>query len=283
MTPKYDPYDIWTMSVDPEIPYRKVLELVYHSGLSKSDRTNTGTRSIFSPPPMKFNLQYWFPLLTSKRVPWKSLVAETLWYLQGRNDLKSLRDDGCTWWDEWELEDGTIGKGYGYQLRHWTCTDGTEFDQLNWIINEIKTNPDSRRLLWTNWNAGEVDEMALPPCHGVVSQFYVQPDGVLDLAMYQRSGDMFLGVPTNISMYSLICHIVAAVTGLKPGTLTLTLGDAHIYNNHITQVEEFLGRSPRTPPTLTVDALDSVDAYRPENIHLEGYNPLPSIKAPVAV
>lgn len=270
-----------------ESSYRFLLTHVLANGEDRMDRTGVGIRSMFAPPPMKFYLHNdRFPLLTSKKVPWKSVLAETLWFAQGRNDLESLRADGCTWWDSWEKADGTIGPGYGEALRHWTNRYGVEVDQLSRIIKSLKEDPNSRRHVMTMWNAGEIDDMALPPCHGALIQFYVGRGGTsLSCQVNIRSSDMFLGLPTNIAGYALLTRMVAHVTGYKANSLTVVLGDAHIYSNHKDAVEELLSRDGYPEqPTLTIDSsVKDIDLMRPEHFTLNNYNPLPAIKAPVAV
>lgn len=247
--------------------------------------------SVFHPDPIVVDPSYGFPLLHTKFVPFKSILAETLWFLQGRTDLESLRADGCTWWDEWALPDDTVGRAYGAQMRHWKKPDGTEQDQLDWVINEIKANPNSRRLVMTMWNAGELDDMALPPCHGALIQFYVrkgkQRVPKLDLMVYIRSSDMFLGLPTNIPSYSLVQRMVAQVTDLEVGELTIQLGDAHIYLNHEEQVRTLLSRWEDTlpaGPTLEIDpSVKNIDDFRMEHFTLRNYHPMGRLPAPVAV
>lgn len=271
-----------------ERAYLVLMDDILASGDSKEDRTGVGTFSKFMPPPLKFwNVDTYFPLMTTKKMAWKSILAETLWFVQGRYDLESLRADGCHWWDDWEREDGTLGRVYGAQLRHWLRPDGTEFDQLAWVINEIKTNPRSRRLVMTMWNAGELDNMALPPCHGALIQFYAREEGsrkMLDLMVHIRSSDVFLGLPTNIAGYALLLKMVGHVTGREADILTVSLGDAHVYKNHVAAV---LTQTPRTPapfPQVIIDpTITNIDDLRPEHFTLEHYNPQPKISAPIAV
>lgn len=279
-----------------ESQYLALVELIRNNGEPRPDRTGTGVASVFSPAPIRVPLQYregsnsvLFPLLETKRVPWKSVVAETLWFLQGRTDLESLREDGCTWWDEWELPDGTIGRGYGHQLRYWENRKGEVTDQLSDLIDGLKNDPYSRRHVMTMWNPGELDEMALPPCHGVYIQFY-SSGNALDCYVQIRSSDVFLGLPTNIPSYALVLSLVAQVSGHTPRQLTVALGDAHIYNNHVEQVDTMLGRreevSKRTSdfPRLFIDpSVKNIDDFRMYHFEVEGYHPLPTIPAPVAV
>lgn len=269
--------------------YLALMSAVLRYGERRGDRTGTGTFSWFSPDPLTYtDVGNRFPLVTTKKMAWKSILAETLWFVQGRYDLESLRADGCSWWDDWEREDGTLGRVYGAQLRHWIRPDGTEVDQLAWIINEIKTNPTSRRLVATMWNAGELDNMALPPCHGALIQFYVSqpgtPRAMLNLSVDIRSSDMFLGLPTNVAGYALLLRMVAQVTGLTAGNLKVRLGDAHVYLNHTDQVKEQAGRIPYPEPTLIIDpSITNIDDFRPEHFSLEGYRNHPKIQAAISV
>lgn len=266
--------------------YAKLLRTIQEEGSYRKDRTGVGTMSIFSEH-VTFDLREEFPILLAKRVHWKSVVGELLWFISGDTRVKSLRDMGVTIWDEWEKEDGTIGPGYGASWRSWETKDGEFIDQLGEVIDQIKNNPTSRRLVVNAWNVGELKNMALPPCH-MFFQFYVV-DGWLDLQMYQRSADAFLGVPFNISSYALLLAMVAQVTGLKPRKLHMTFGDLHIYSNHEYAVDTYLERiETRTYlgklPTLKLNpAIESIDDFTLEDIELENYNPLPTIKAPVAV
>lgn len=271
-----------------EREYLVLMDSIRASGDPKEDRTGVGTFSKFMPPPLKFrDVDTYFPLMTTKKMAWKSILAETLWFVQGRTDLASLRADGCTWWDEWALEDDSIGRGYGAQLRHWLRPDGTEFDQLAWVINEIKTNPRSRRLVMTMWNAGELDNMALPPCHGALIQFYAWEKGdrkMLDLMVHIRSSDTFLGLPTNIAGYALLLKMVGHVTGREADTLTVSLGDAHVYKNHVDAVRTQAEREPFTFPELVIDpSVRDIDDFRPEHFELKHYQFHPKISAPIAV
>lgn len=274
-----------------EHQYMSLLSRVRAEGTYAADRTGVGTKSLFYPEPLDLdNSSVMLPLLTSKFVPFKSILAETLWFVQGRTDLASLRADGCKWWDEWAMEDDSIGRGYGAQLRHWIKPDGTEHDQLAWVINEIKTNPKSRRLVMTMWNAGELDNMALPPCHGAMIQFYVNQSGPkeeLDMMVYIRSSDIFLGLPTNIPSYALVQKMVAQVTGYRSGRLVVQLGDAHVYSNHMAQTKELLDRwEDRMPPLPRLDidpSVTDIDDFKMEHFTLSNYTHMGKISAPVAV
>lgn len=271
-----------------EREYLALMESILASGDSKEDRTGVGTFSKFTPPPLKFrNVDTYFPLMTTKKMSWKWILAETLWFVQGRYDLESLRADGCHWWDDWEREDGTLGRVYGAQLRHWLRPDGTEFDQLAWVINEIKTNPRSRRLVMTMWNAGELDNMALPPCHGALIQFYAKEKGdrkMLDLMVHIRSSDTFLGLPTNIAGYALLLKMVGHVTGREADSLTVSLGDAHVYKNHVDAVRTQTERTPFAFPEVVIDpSVRDIDDFRPEHFELKHYQSHPKISAPIAV
>jgi len=256
---------------------REVLE----TGPGKSDRTGTGTRSVFGRQ-LRFDLAAGFPLVTTKKLHLKSIVHELLWFLQGSTNIGYLRDNGVRIWDEWADEDGDLGPIYGHQWRSWPAPNGTSIDQIAWLINEIKTNPTSRRLIVSAWNAAAIDEMALPPCH-TMFQFYVR-DGRLSCQLYQRSADIFLGVPFNIASYALLTLMVAQVTGNEPGDFVHTLGDAHLYNNHLEQAAEQLSRAPRSLPTMTLnpDVVD-IDGFTFDDFMLSDYDPHPHIKAVVAV
>lgn len=263
--------------------YEELLADVMANGLDKTDRTGTGTRSVFGRQ-MRFDLSQGFPLITTKKVHFTSVVAELLWMLSGSTRVQDLRDLGCTIWDEWELNDGTIGPGYGKQWRSWDASDlfySTQVDQIAQVIESIKENPDSRRHIVSAWNVAEIDEMALPPCH-LLFQFYVRGDK-LDLQLYQRSADLFLGVPFNIASYALLLTMVAHQTGYVPGEFIHTIGDAHVYHNHFEQVEEQLSRAPRPFPTLVTFHESDIDSYVPDCFVLCDYDPHPAIKAPVAV
>ena len=247
----------------------------------KEDRTGTGTQSVFGYQ-MRFNLADGFPLLTTKKVHLKSIIYELLWFIAGDTNVKYLQDHGVTIWDEWADENGDLGPVYGHQWRSWPTPDGRTIDQLSQVIDLIKNNPDSRRMLVTAWNPGEVDKMALPPCH-CLFQFYVA-DGKLSCQLYQRSADVFLGVPFNIASYALLTLMIAQVCGLQPGEFIHTTGDTHIYRNHFDQVALQLSREPRKLPVMKLNPnVKSIFDFKYEDFTLEGYDPWPAIKAPVAV
>jgi thymidylate synthase len=262
-------------------PYLDLLTRILDEGVEKSDRTGTGTRSVFGHQ-MRFALQDGFPLVTTKKVHTRSVFAELLWFLRGDTNVKWLQDRGVTIWDEWADADGDLGPIYGYQWRSWPTPDGRHVDQIAQVVDQIRTNPDSRRHVVSAWNVADVPDMALAPCH-TMFQFYVA-DGRLSCQLYQRSGDVFLGVPFNIASYALLTHMVAQVTGLEVGDFVHTLGDAHLYLNHLDQARLQLTRAPRPLPTLRLDlAVDALDAFDLEHIELLGYDPHPGIKAPIAV
>ncbi|HJO03337.1 MAG TPA: thymidylate synthase [Acidobacteriota bacterium] len=262
-------------------PYLDLMRTVLESGAPTSDRTGTGTRSIFGPQ-MRFDLSDGFPLITTKRVHMKSIIHELLWFLRGESNVRYLQDHGVSIWDEWADGRGELGPVYGVQWRSWPTAGGGSIDQIAWVVNEIRTNPTSRRLLVSAWNVGEIDSMALPPCH-TLFQFYVRHDS-LSCQLYQRSADIFLGLPFNIASYALLTHMVAQVTGLRPGHLVLTLGDAHLYANHVEQARHQLSRAPRRLPTMRLaTAAADIDAFRFEDFELLDYDPHPHIKASVAV
>jgi len=264
-----------------ERQYLDLLAEVLEHGARKSDRTGTGTRSVFGRQ-LRFSLEPTFPLLTTKKLHLKSIIYELLWFLRGDTNVKWLQERGVTIWDEWADENGNLGPVYGYQWRHWRTPDGREIDQIHNLIGSLKTKPDSRRHIVSAWNPADVDKMALPPCHALF-QFYVA-NGRLSCQMYQRSADLFLGVPFNIASYAALTLMVAQVTDLKPGEFVLTLGDAHIYLNHLDQVREQLTRSPRPFPKLKLNpAVKELLEFRYEDFTLEGYDPHPAIKAPIAV
>ena len=247
----------------------------------KEDRTGTGTQSVFGYQ-MRFNLADGFPLLTTKKVHLKSIIHELLWFISGDTNIKYLRENGVTIWDEWADENGNLGPVYGHQWRSWPSPNGEAIDQLSNVINLIQHNPDSRRMLVTAWNPGEIDKMALPPCH-CLFQFYVA-NGKLSCQLYQRSADVFLGVPFNIASYALLTMMIAQVSGLEPGEFIHTTGDTHIYKNHFDQVALQLSREPRKLPTMHINPeVKSIFDFRYEDFTLEGYDPWPAIKAPVAV
>ena len=262
--------------------YLDLLHHVRHQGARKSDRTGTGTLSVFGYQ-MRFDLGRDFPVLTTKKLHLKSIIHELLWFLRGESNVGYLRDHGVTIWDEWADEDGELGPVYGVQWRSWPAADGTAIDQISAVIEQIRANPDSRRLIVSAWNPGEIDKMALAPCHAFF-QFYVN-DGALSCQLYQRSADIFLGVPFNIASYSLLTLMMAQVTGLKPGEFVHTLGDAHLYLNHLQQADEQLTRKPLLPPPqmkINPDVND-IFGFRYEDFELVGYQAHPSIPAPIAI
>jgi len=263
---------------------RQYLDLLNHvlaHGTAKDDRTGTGTLSVFGYQ-MRFDLQAGFPLLTTKKVHLKSILHELLWFLKGDTNIQYLKDNGVSIWDEWADANGDLGPIYGYQWRSWPAADGRHIDQISEVLETLKNNPDSRRILVSAWNVGELPNMRLPPCHALF-QFYVA-DGKLSCQLYQRSADLFLGVPFNIASYALLTLMMARATGLKPGDFVHTLGDAHIYRNHLEQVNLQLSREPRALPTLRLNpAVADLFAFKYDDFTLEGYDPHPGIKAPVAV
>ena len=262
-------------------PYLDLMRHVLEHGTDKSDRTGTGTRSVFGYQ-MRFNLQDGFPLLTTKKLHLRSIIHELLWFLRGDTNIKYLRDNNVTIWDEWADENGDLGPVYGYQWRSWPTPDGGSIDQIANLIEQIKRNPDSRRLIVSAWNPALVDEMALPPCHAMF-QFYVAA-GKLSCQLYQRSADIFLGVPFNIASYALLTMMLAQVCGLQAGEFVHTLGDAHLYSNHFEQARLQLTREPRPLPSMTLNpAVDNLFDFKYEDFELSGYNPHPHIKAAVAV
>ncbi|MFK8250283.1 thymidylate synthase [Ancylobacter terrae] len=261
--------------------YHELLERILREGVAKSDRTGTGTLSLFGHQ-MRFDLAEGFPLVTTKRLHIRSIVHELLWFLAGDTNIAYLKRNGVSIWDEWADANGDLGPVYGHQWRSWPDGRGGVIDQIADVVAQIRRNPDSRRLIVSAWNPADVPDMALPPCH-CLFQFYVL-EGRLSCQLYQRSADSFLGVPFNIASYALLTHMVAQVTGLKPGDFVHTLGDAHLYVNHLEQVHEQLSRSPRALPVLQLNpAVDDLFAFRFEDIAVEGYDPHPAIKAPVAV
>lgn len=261
--------------------YHDLMRHVLQHGHKKEDRTGTGTLSVFGYQ-MRFDLAEGFPLLTTKKVHLKSIIHELLWFLQGSTNIAYLKENGVTIWDEWADEHGNLGPVYGYQWRNWPKPDGSHIDQITQVVNAIKKNPDSRRLIVSAWNVADVDQMKLPPCHAFF-QFYVA-DGKLSCQLYQRSADIFLGVPFNIASYALLTMMVAQVCGLKLGDFVHTLGDAHIYSNHLEQVREQLSRTPRQLPTMRINPdVNSIFDFKFEDFVLENYDPYPAIKAPVAV
>jgi len=247
----------------------------------KADRTGTGTRSVFGHQ-MRFDLGEGFPLVTTKKVHLKSIILELLWFLRGDGNARWLQERGVTIWDEWADENGELGPVYGYQWRHWRTPQGGEIDQIAKVIESLRKKPESRRHIVSAWNPADVERMALPPCHALF-QFYVA-EGRLSCQMYQRSADLFLGVPFNIASYALLTLMVAQVTGLKRGEFVLTLGDAHLYLNHLEQAREQLGRAPRPFPRMRLNPeVKDLAAFRYEDFTLEGYDPHPAIRAPIAV
>ncbi len=261
--------------------YHDLLKHVLHHGHNKEDRTGTGTKSVFGYQ-MRFNLADGFPLLTTKKVHLKSIIHELLWFLQGSTNIAYLKENGVRIWDEWADENGNLGPVYGYQWRNWPKPDGSHIDQISQVVQAIKTNPDSRRLIVSAWNVADVDQMKLPPCHAFF-QFYVA-DGKLSCQLYQRSADIFLGVPFNIASYALLTMMVAQVCGLKLGDFVHTLGDAHIYSNHMEQVQEQLSRELRALPTMRINpAVKDIFSFKFDDFTLENYDPHPAIKGVVAV
>ena len=265
----------------PSNQYETLLEHVYKTGVDKNDRTGVGTRSVFGYQ-MRFNLAEGFPLVTTKKLHIRSIVHELLWVLSGSSNIKYLHDNGVSIWDEWADENGDLGPVYGVQWRSWPAADGRKIDQITNLVEGIKKNPDSRRHLVVAWNPAEVDKMALPPCH-CLFQFYVA-NGKLSCQLYQRSCDIFLGVPFNIASYSLLTHMIAQQCDLDVGDFVWTGGDCHIYKNHFEQVELQLSRTPRAYPKLVIGRKPaSIFDYKFEDFVIEGYDPWPHIKAPIAV
>ena len=265
----------------PSNQYETLLEHVYKTGVDKNDRTGVGTRSVFGYQ-MRFNLAEGFPLVTTKKLHIRSIVHELLWFLSGSSNIKYLHDNGVSIWDEWADENGDLGPVYGVQWRSWPAADGRKIDQITNLVEGIKKNPDSRRHLVVAWNPAEVDKMALPPCH-CLFQFYVA-NGKLSCQLYQRSCDIFLGVPFNIASYSLLTHMIAQQCDLDVGDFVWTGGDCHIYKNHFEQVELQLSRTPRAYPKLVIGRKPaSIFDYKFEDFVIEGYDPWPHIKAPIDV
>ncbi len=261
--------------------YLELLDRIMKEGADRGDRTGTGTRSVFGHQ-MRFDLSEGFPLLTTKKLHLKSIIYELLWFLQGDTNVKYLQEHGVRIWNEWARPDGDLGHIYGYQWRSWPDYNGGHIDQIRQVIEDIKSNPESRRHIVSAWNVADLPGMALPPCH-IMFQFYVA-DGRLSLQLYQRSGDCFLGVPFNIASYSLLLLMVAQVTGLKPGDFVHTLGGAHIYNNHREQVMTQLAREPRKLPVMKLNPeVKDIFDFKYEDFTLEGYDPMPHIKGEVAV
>jgi thymidylate synthase len=263
-----------------DTPYEDLLRDVLATGAPKGDRTGTGTRSVFGRQ-IRYDLAKGFPLITTKRVHLKSVVYELLWFLRGDSNVRWLQERGVKIWDDWADESGELGPVYGVQWRSWPTPDGGHVDQIAKVVEQIRTNPDSRRHIVTAWNPAEVDDMALPPCHALF-QFYVA-DGKLSCQLYQRSADLFLGVPFNIASYALLTHMVAAQTGLEVGEFVWTGGDVHIYDNHVEQVETQLARDPYPYPSLRLAPRDSIFDYEFEDVEVLGYVSHPTIKAPIAV
>lgn len=261
--------------------YLDLMKHVLNNGTQKHDRTGTGTLSVFGYQ-MRFNLQEGFPLVTTKKVHLRSIIHELIWFLKGDTNIRYLKENGVSIWDEWADTEGNLGPVYGSQWRSWPTADGRHIDQISQIIHQIKNNPDSRRIIVSAWNVAEIENMALPPCHSFF-QFYVA-DGKLSCQLYQRSADIFLGVPFNIASYALLTMMVAQVCNLQPGDFIHTLGDAHLYNNHLEQAELQLSRAPRALPTMKLNpAVKDLFDFRFVDFALENYDPHPHIKAPVAV
>ena len=261
--------------------YLELLRHVLEDGAEKSDRTGTGTRSIFGWQ-MRFDLNQGFPLVTTKKLHLRSIVHELLWFLKGETNIAYLKEHKVGIWDEWADENGELGPVYGKQWRRWATAGGGEIDQIKWVVDEIKRNPDSRRLVVSAWNVADLSQMALMPCH-TMFQFYVI-GGKLSCQLYQRSGDIFLGVPFNIASYALLTHMVAQACGLGVGDFVHTLGDAHLYSNHYEQAREQLSRTPRALPTLRLNPeVTDLFGFCYEDVEILDYDPLPAIKAPVAV
>jgi len=261
--------------------YLDLLRHVRDTGVTKGDRTGTGTISTFGYQ-MRFDLQQGFPCLTTKKLHLRSIIHELLWFLAGDTNIKYLKDNGVSIWDEWADENGDLGHVYGYQWRSWPTPTGDHIDQISALVDSIKRNPDSRRHIVSAWNVADIDTMALPPCHALF-QFYVA-GGKLSCQLYQRSADLFLGVPFNIASYALLTMMMAQVTGLEAGEFVHTLGDVHIYSNHIDQVNLQLSREPRSLPVMKINPdVKSIFDFKFEDFTLEGYDPYPAIKAPIAV
>ncbi|GGB71795.1 thymidylate synthase [Deinococcus soli (ex Cha et al. 2016)] len=261
--------------------YLDLMRHVLEHGTDKTDRTGTGTRSVFGAQ-LRFDLRDGFPLVTTKKVHLKSVIYELLWFLRGESNVRWLQERGVSIWDEWAAPDGELGPVYGVQWRSWPTPDGGSIDQITQVIEQIKRTPDSRRLIVNAWNVAQIDDMALPPCHAMF-QFYVA-DGCLSCQLYQRSADLFLGVPFNIASYALLTMMVAQVCGLEPGEFIWTGGDVHLYSNHMEQVGRQLAREPRSLPVMHLNPdVKDIFEFRYEDFRLEGYDPHPGIRAPVAV
>ena len=261
--------------------YEDFMRHVFEHGVDKADRTGTGTRSVFGHQ-MRFDLNEGFPLVTTKKVYLRAIIVELLWFLRGDSNVKWLQDNGCTIWDEWAREDGDLGPVYGVQWRNWPTPDGGHIDQIAQVVQQLKANPDSRRIIVSAWNVADLDKMALMPCHAFF-QFYVA-SGRLSCQLYQRSADIFLGVPFNIASYALLTLMVAQACDLAPGEFVHTFGDVHLYLNHLDQAREQLSRAPRPLPVMRLaPSVKDVFGFRYEDFELVGYDPHPHIKAPVAV
>jgi thymidylate synthase len=261
--------------------YQDLLRLVLDRGVFKPDRTGTGTYSVFGAQ-ARFDLTQGFPLLTTKKLHTRSILHELLWFLRGETNIRYLHENGVTIWDEWADENGDLGRVYGAQWRDWRTADGRSIDQIAGVVQQIRNNPDSRRIIVSAWNPGEVDRMALPPCHALF-QFYVA-NGRLSCQLYQRSADLFLGVPFNIASYSMLTMMMAQVCGLEPAEFIHTFGDLHLYANHVEQAREQVAREPRALPVLRLNpAVRELQDFRYEDFELTGYDPHPAIKAPIAV
>lgn len=261
--------------------YLDLLDHILLNGVQKEDRTGTGTKSIFGYQ-MRFNLEEGFPLLTTKKLHLRSIIHELLWFLKGETNIKYLKDNKVSIWNEWADENGNLGPVYGHQWRSWGTSDGNTIDQISEVIHTLKTNPDSRRILVNAWNVGEINKMALPPCH-VLFQFYVAK-GKLSCQLYQRSADVFIGVPFNIASYALLTLMIAQVTGLKPGDFIHTFGDAHLYLNHLDQAKLQLSRKPRKSPIMTLNPeVKNIFSFKFDDFQLSEYDPYPHIKADVSI
>ncbi len=268
-----------TMSAEQQ--YLDLLKLILETGSKKEDRTGTGTYSVFGHQ-MRFDLAQGFPVLTTKKLHLRSIIHELLWFLSGDTNIKYLKDNGVGIWDEWADENGNLGPVYGYQWRNWPTPDGRQIDQISQLVHQIKTKPDSRRHIVSAWNVADIENMALPPCH-CLFQFYVA-DGKLSCQLYQRSADVFLGVPFNIASYALLTLMVAQATDLRPGEFIHTFGDAHLYNNHLEQARLQLTREPRPFPTMKLNpGVKDIFGFKYEDFELVGYDPHPHIKAAVSV
>ncbi|MBL8523314.1 MAG: thymidylate synthase [Betaproteobacteria bacterium] len=269
------------MSNPADDAYLALMRHVLEHGVDKSDRTGTGTRSVFGYQ-MRFNLADGFPLLTTKKLHLRSIIHELLWFLKGDTNIAYLKENGVTIWDEWADDEGNLGPVYGYQWRSWPAPDGAHIDQISDVLKQIRNNPDSRRIIVSAWNVADIPKMALAPCHAFF-QFYVA-NGRLSCQLYQRSADIFLGVPFNIASYALLTMMVAQACGLAAGDFVHTLGDAHLYSNHLEQTREQLAREPRSLPVMRINPeVKDLFAFKFEDFTLEGYDPHPAIKAPIAV